>query len=198
MTRTVKTPHQVRKKRRSRGALAAIGALLIGSGLLRLVGEAGPALASAPLLEETAATAESCPSDADFEPLIAALQQREARLEGREAEISRRMQAVTLGEEQIDARLAALAQAEQDLRATLALASTAAEDDLGRLTEVYANMKPKQAAALFEEMAPEFAAGFLGRMRADAAAGIMAGLSPQAAYSISVMLAGRNASAPSE
>ena len=31
-------------------------------------------------------------------------------------------------------------------------------------------MKPKQAAALFEEMDPNFAAGFLGRMRPDAAA----------------------------
>ena len=47
-------------------------------------------------------------------------------------------------------------------------------------------------------MTPEFAAGFIGRMRADAAAAIMAGLSPQAAYTISVILAGRNARAPTE
>jgi hypothetical protein len=33
-------------------------------------------------------------------------------------------------------------------------------------------------------------------MRSEAAAGIMAGLSPQAAYSISVIMAGRNADAP--
>ena len=57
-------------------------------------------------------------------------------------------------------------------------------------------MKPKDAAALFEEMSPEFAAGFLGLMRADAAALIMTGLEPTTAYSISVILAGRNANVP--
>jgi flagellar motility protein MotE (MotC chaperone) len=57
-------------------------------------------------------------------------------------------------------------------------------------------MKPKDAAALFEEMDPGFAAGFLGRMRAVAAASVMAGLSPQTAYSVSVIMAGRNANAP--
>ncbi|MEP4475030.1 MAG: hypothetical protein ABJ024_08265, partial [Lentilitoribacter sp.] len=78
----------------------------------------------------------------------------------------------------------------------MALANTAAEDDLVRLTAVYENMKPKDASALFEQMEPGFAAGFLGRMRADAAAGILSGLSPQVAYSISVILAGRNADIP--
>ena len=78
----------------------------------------------------------------------------------------------------------------------MAYADTAAEGDLARLTAVYENMKPKDAAALFEEMDPDFAAGFLGRMRADSAAGIMAGLSPPVAYSVSVLLAGRNANVP--
>ena len=55
-----------------------------------------------------------------------------------------------------------------------------------------------QAAALFQLMEPSFAAGFLGRMRADAAAAILAGLEPDLAYSISVVLAGRNANVPRE
>lgn len=45
-------------------------------------------------------------------------------------------------------------------------------------------------------MDPGFAAGFLGRMRPEAAAGIMTGLSPETAYTISVVLAGRNADVP--
>ena len=59
-------------------------------------------------------------------------------------------------------------------------------------------MKAEQAAALFEQMEPSFAAGFLGRMRADAAAAILSGLEPELAYSISVVLAGRNADVPRE
>ena len=103
-----------------------------------------------------------------------------------------------IAETEIDRKMAALEEAEANLRATLALANGAAEEDLARLTDVYANMKPKQAAALFEEMDPNFAAGFLGRMRPDAAAAILAGLTPRAAYTISVVLAGRNADVPKE
>ena len=94
--------------------------------------------------------------------------------------------------------MSALVEAEQKLAGTMALAESAAEDDLGKLTAVYESMKPKDAAALFSEMQPEFAAGFLGRMRPDAAAQVMTGLSPDVAYSISVVMAGRNASAPTE
>ena len=98
----------------------------------------------------------------------------------------------------MDQKLIALTQAEAALRDTIALADTAAESDLDRLTKVYENMKPKQAAALFEEMHPNFAAGFLGRMRPEAAAEIMAGLSPEAAHTFSVVMAGRNANVPTE
>ena len=109
-----------------------------------------------------------------------------------------RMQALKLADEEMERKLAALVAAEEDLRATIAMADTAAEGDISRLVKVYENMKPKQAAALFEQMNPEFAAGFLGRMRPESAAGIMAGLSPGAAHSFSVVLAGRNAEAPTE
>jgi flagellar motility protein MotE (MotC chaperone) len=78
----------------------------------------------------------------------------------------------------------------------LALADGAAEDDLVRLTAVYEAMKPADAAALFQTMAPEFAAGFLGRMRAEAAAAVISGMTPESAYSISVLIAGRNALVP--
>ena len=85
---------------------------------------------------------------------------------------------------------------ENRLRATLAKADQAAEKDIARLTSVYENMKPAQAAPLFEAMEPSFAAGFLSRMRPDAAAGILANVDPQAAYTISVLIAGQNASVP--
>lgn len=108
------------------------------------------------------------------------------------------MKALDLADHAIEEKIAALETAERALSATLALADGASESDLGRLTSVYENMKPKDAAALFETMDPAFAAGFLARMRPETAAGIMAGLSPQVAYKISVILAGRNAAVPTE
>ena len=127
--------------------------------------------------------------------LLKTLQEKQARLNEREQVQEKRQRNLDDAAQKIDDRLAQIAAAEQQLRETLALSNSAAEDDLARLTAVYENMKPKDAAALFEAMKPEFAAGFLGRMRPDAAANIMAGLQPEFAYTISVILAGRNANA---
>lgn len=207
------------RRKRGIGVLAVIGGLLIASALARIGMQAGAALA----LEDPAAASheataqetgeahsppahtegpESTPdhgaADTDLTPILEALKAREARVAKRESDLRARMQALSVAEAEIDRRMRAMEEAERRLRETLALAKTAAEDDVAQLTQVYATMKPKQAAALFEEMEPDFAAGFLGRMRPDAAAAIMAGLSPQKAYTISVMLAGRNAGAPRE
>lgn len=130
--------------------------------------------------------------------LVAALQAREDRLDMREEQFEARMQALRVAEAEINEKLTALAEAEASLSALLALADDAAENDLARLTEVYASMKPEDAAALFEQMEPGFAAGFMGRMQPAAAALIMTDLQPETAHLISVLLASRNATAPTE
>ncbi len=190
--------------RNGRGSVLLIAGLLLGSAVLRVGTEAGQAVATEnPLatIKEPEATTQkkemsSHEDKEQMSKMLRAFQERETRLAERENQIDMRMKALSVADEQIERRLSNLQQAEDSLRELLALANTAAEDDLARLTSVYENMKPKDAAALFEEMEPAFAAGFLGRMRPNSAAGIMAGLSPQVAYSISVILAGRNADVP--
>lgn len=177
------------------GSLVLLGGLLGASALLRLGDIAGAALALQ--ASQPAPDAQIC-APSETPEVLAALRRREEKLDARELAISDRLRALTVAEAQARTRIAELATAEARLSATLAHADTAAEDDLGRLTEVYATMKPKEAAALFEEMDPGFAAGFLGRMAPQSAAAIMAGLSPKTAYSFSVLLAGRNARAPKE
>jgi flagellar motility protein MotE (MotC chaperone) len=193
-------PAKPRRRRGARGILWAIALMLAMSGLLRLGGETGRAIASGLASEDLSAAAgpESCDPPADVAEVLALLQSREAELSERETRLKNRTQALAVAEAQIAKNMAALEEAEASLEATMALASTAAEDDLSRLTAVYENMKPKEAAPLFETMDPQFAAGFLGRMRPDAAAEIMARLAPETAYSISVLLAGRNAWVPTE
>lgn len=192
------------KRRFRTGTLFAISVLLIGSASLRIGLQAGPAIAresapdQAPNDQAAKSPAGSGPTSEDLGVLISALQKREQDLTRRERQIEDRMKALSIAETAIEDRIAALQGAEQALSATLSLADKAAENDLAGLTDVYEKMKPKQSAALFEAMDPEFAAGFLSRMKPDAAASIMAGLSPMAAYAISVVLAGRNASVPTE
>ncbi len=194
--------------RTGRGSVALIAMLLVTSAVLRLASGAGTAIAGAAndsVMEANElgvkSTAQRTPSTVsasrgEMSKLLIALQEREARVAKREIEIKIHSKALAVAGEEIAKRLLSLEKAEVQLRSTLALADGAAEADLARLTSVYENMKPKDAAALFEMMEPDFAAGFLGRMRPDAAAALMAGLTPDAAYSISVILASRNANAP--
>lgn len=192
------------RRRGGRAALWVVILMLLSSGLLRLASGTGDALAQevAGLAEgradADAPAPEGCAPTEDIAGVLTALDQRKARLEAREAEIADREAAIRLAEDEIARNLAALEDAEIRLAEMVALSEKAAEGDLAKLTSVYESMKPKEAAALFETMAPDFAAGFLGRMRPDIAAAIMAGLTPETAYTVSVLLAGRNANAPTE
>ncbi len=194
-------PGKRRRARPSRGSLVAIAGFLIVSALLRGVIGASEVLARETPAEAqpvVAAAPQSCAPPPDIQAVLDALAAREARIEAQEIAIQDRMYALRVADEQVTKKLQQLASAEDRLRETIALAESASENDLSQLTTVYEAMKPKEAAALFEKMEPEFAAGFLGRMSPAAAAGVMAGLSPEAAYSISVVIAGRNALVPTQ
>ncbi len=184
-------------RKAGRGALFIVAMLFATSGALRLGSGVGVALARA---EEPPDTAAAVAPAACVPPaaLAEALSLREDRLTLREAALNDRQAALALADQAITERLAKLEAMEAKLRETLALADGAAEADIERLTAVYQAMKPKDAAALFEAMSPEFAAGFLGRMAPESAAAILSGMSAEAAYGVSVIVAGRNAGAPTE
>lgn len=192
-----------RRRASARGTLILIAGMLIASAILRLGDGAGTAFAlvSDDNTDDVAAdppTPRDCARPPDLAQVLDALNAREVRIEESEAALRNRMQALQQADREVSRKLTELTEAEDSLRQTISIADEAAETDLDRLTKVYETMKPKQAAALFEQMDPNFAAGFLGRMRPEAAAGIMASLSPGAAHGFSVVLAGRNANAPTE
>ncbi len=205
-----KAPGRRRMPRRKwtagRGVLILIALMFSASAAVRFGAGPGPVLAQelAALraddgklpARESAAAGPACTDPPEIEALLGELARQQGFLDQRQAELASLEQSLKFAEEQIARRLGELKAAEAELSRLLSVSETAAEEDLARLTAVYENMKPKQAALLFEQMAPEFAAGFMGRMRADAAALIMAELPAEAAYAISVILAGRNARAP--
>lgn len=182
------------RRKPHRGTLHIVAGLLILSALVRIGAQAGPAFAEATATPAAA----SNPADMPTADLIAAFQAREDRLTEREGQLRDRLQALRIAEIEIEEKLRAMRAAEDSLNATIARAAEASSTDLDQLRAVYENMKPKDAAALFVEMPPAFAAGFLGMMRPEAAALIMAELPPGTAYAFSVVLAGRNASVPTE
>ncbi|WP_136683466.1 MotE family protein [Falsirhodobacter xinxiangensis] len=180
---------------RRRGTLAILAILMASAGALRLGSGVGAALARVP--EPSAPSAPLvCPEPPAA--LAEALRLREADVALREKALAERLVALDQANAAIDQRLAELQAAEAELSQTLALADGAAEADLSRLTAVYEAMKPKDAATLFQTMDPDFAAGFLGRMRPEAAGAILSGMPAETAYAVSVLLAGRNSSVPTE
>lgn len=185
------------QRRKGGGALHVVVGLLVASAVVRLVTEAGPALAQASQGGTSGMQVAEAAIDEDTS-FFAALQAREASLTAREARIDEKLMLMQSAQTALDEQLRALTAAEETLNATIAMAESASRTDIAQLTTVYENMKPKEAAALFEEMPPEFAAGFLGLMRPDVAASIMTELAPATAYSFSVVLAGRNADTPTE
>lgn len=194
-----------RPKRARRGTLHVIGGLMVMSAIVRVMG-AGQAYAEADIAPSAGPVVSDVSKETSTEPLSAtdnaallqAMQQREARLAEKEAQMANRMQALRLAEKEASERVAAMTAAEESLKSTIALADVAAENDIARLVAVYENMKPKEAAALFSQMTPDFAAGFLGLMNPVVAAQILSLVSPESAYSISVVLAGRNAGVPTQ
>ena len=181
--------------------LAAI--LLTASVVLRIVVQADQAVALVqtkedPLPATTTVQSNTCEDTFDVEPVLTALNNRTARLDEKEAKLLELANIAEQAKIDAEARLAALEQAETRLKEQVSVAQTAAQSDLAKLTAVYAAMNAKQAAALFEEMDPDFAAGFLGLLEPEKAAEILAGVSPSKAYALSVIVAGRNANAPTE
>ncbi|WP_270725526.1 MotE family protein [Shimia sp. Alg240-R146] len=185
-----------------RGTLLVVSSFLVASAVLRVGIGASEAIAREDFATESPLAAMSspqiCEQSEDLRALMAAFDEREKRIEKQEEEIRNRMQALSIADAEVARKLSELKTAEDRLRNVIAMAESAADDDVSRLTRVYETMKPKNVAALFEEMDPDFAAGFIARMNPDSAAGVMAGLSPHAAYTISVVLAGRNANVPTE
>lgn len=181
-------------------ALITISLLFATSATLRLGAGSGAAIARevTNLTREIAGAAdpETCAPSPDISAILQVLESRETELDARESELLTLSRTLSVARDEVQQQLTALEDAERKLSKTIEASAVAAEDDLARLTSVYENMKPKDAANLFEAMNPEFAAGFIGRMRPDAAAAVMTGLAPEMAYAISVILAGRNADAP--
>jgi len=173
-------------------ALSGVGLIVLcffGSAAMRLTGS-GWALA-----EGIGETAEA---DGAGDSLLAAIREREDQLSAEEQRLAERRQTLNVAEAKLAEQLAAFETAQKNLEKTLALADEAAERDIARMTTVYENMKPGDAAKIFERMDVAFAAGLLARMRPELAAQVLTGMPADTAYAVTLTIASRNADVPTE
>lgn len=177
------------------GGLGLIVVCFLGSAALRLT-ENGVAFAE----EITAAGGETRKADEDCsgnpDTLLASIRARETELDTERKRLADRAQTLAVAETKLAEQLAAFETAQKNLESTLAMADQAAERDIARMTTVYENMKPEDAARIFERMDVSFAAGLLARMRPDLAAQVLTGMNADAAYAVTLTIASRNSGVP--
>jgi flagellar motility protein MotE (MotC chaperone) len=176
------------------------GALALLAGILAVVA-AGKAVEVAAVVADSAAEAEpaavraatpepapakeahaECSSPAVTDDAFGrALAERAEALDRKEARLEQLRQ-------ELKAALTALQQERAKLAEARRVEDTAADVQLQRLVALYETMKPKAAAAIFQEMNVDVAARLLAKIQQEQASFILSSMEPRRAYALTVAL----------
>ncbi|MFP4109183.1 MAG: MotE family protein [Desulfonatronovibrio sp.] len=110
------------------------------------------------------------------------------RLREREEELDRRERNLSMLEEEIDEKLAELERLEASLDKMLEEADVLKDQKIKHLVDVYANMKPQQAAQVLETLDESIAVKILAGMRGRQAGDILTDVDSQKAARLSELL----------
>jgi len=122
------------------------------------------------------------------------LKQRREELEGREKELLFKESAIQLTKNQIDERLTALQLLRDELKIIMKQYDIKESEKNTKLVKIYENMRPKEAAKIFEEMQLNVLLDVVEKMRETRLAPILASMEPFKAKEITVALATRRKS----
>ena len=125
--------------------------------------------------------------------VLAVLQTDKAKIAERMAAVEVREKALATLEAKLSEQMELIDAANDKMEAQLGEMKSVANEDITHLVKMYQTMKPKQAAAIFESMDAAFAAGFLREMNGERAGLIMANMDSRKSYSISAIMASKNA-----
>lgn len=123
--------------------------------------------------------------------LLANLAQRREVLEQRAREIDLRESLLAAAEKRIDERIAELKKLEGSIKQIVQQYDKQEEQNLQGLVKVYENMKPKDAARIFEKLDANVLLGVVERMKETKLAAVLADMPPTVAQEITVRLATR-------
>ncbi|MBS4047372.1 MAG: hypothetical protein KG075_13590 [Alphaproteobacteria bacterium] len=129
--------------------------------------------------------------------LLANLAQRRDQIEQRAREIDLRESLLAAAEKRLDERIAEIKKLEASVKQIVQQYDKQEEQNLQGLVKVYENMKPKDAARIFEKLEPNVLLGVVERMKEAKLAALLAEMAPQTAQDITVRLATRKQIPPS-
>jgi flagellar motility protein MotE (MotC chaperone) len=134
------------------------------------------------------------------ERLIEQLAARKIELDARESELDTREAVLKAAELRLDASIKAYRKERDEAMLAANNRAAAAQGDIGRLSDAYARMKPRDAARVFEVLDEEILVPVAAGMRTQSLAPVLAEMSSEKAKALTILLANRAAviAAPEE
>jgi flagellar motility protein MotE (MotC chaperone) len=131
--------------------------------------------------------------NATFSPvevdLLQQLAKRRDQLELREKDIQEKQNVLKTVEEKLDIKIKELAHLKKQVEGLLAEYNQKHDEKMMSLVKIYENMKPKEAARIFEELAMDVLLEVIGRMKEAKIAPILAQMNPARAKDITIQMA---------
>jgi flagellar motility protein MotE (MotC chaperone) len=121
------------------------------------------------------------------------LADRRTELDRRQQEIDARARLLQATEKRIDAKIAELKGIQQTVDSLLRQHDKQKDEQLRSVVKIYENMKPKDAARIFEQLDMTVLLDVIERMREQKAAPVLANMSPDKAKAVTALLAERRA-----
>ena len=126
--------------------------------------------------------------------VLAEMRRRQAEAEKREREVELREARLSAAESMVRSQMQTLSQMRSELEQLATREGEAASSDIDALVALYSNMRPQQAAKVFDRLEATRAAVILLRIPDRQAGPILAQMDPQAALAVTQEIAGRRES----
>lgn len=120
--------------------------------------------------------------------ILQQLGDRRREIDKRAEELDQRDALIQASEKRIDAKIAEMQQMRKDLEALLGQAGNQHQQQLKSLVKIYENMKPAQAAKVFEQLDMNVLLAVIHEMKEAKAAPIMAAMDPMKAKAVTTEL----------
>ena len=155
--------------------------------------------ASVPSASQAAEPAQQASDDADDETqsssaqvdVLTSLAKRRAELDGRERDLDMRENLIAATEKRVDGKIDSLKQLQASIQALLVQRDQAEQKQLDALVKTYSNMRPKDAARIFDSLDESVALSVAAQLKPDVLAPILGAMNSEAAQKLTVKLAGR-------
>ena len=124
--------------------------------------------------------------------LLASLAKRRVQLDKRESDIGLQLSLIKAAEKRIDERIKILKSLDAKIQHFAKKQKEQKKNEFGRLVKMYAAMKPKGAAIIFNELDKKVLLGIIKNMKPQAMSAILAAMAPVKAREITMALAGNS------